>query len=75
MKIEEGFTLCILLILITFLAATIIVTSYQTKDSEIILKRTETGITCKIDKYYPETNCKLLVEALGKRLSELKVEK
>lgn len=72
---EDIFGLCLFVFMIAALGTLFLVTSFQTSDDVIILRRTETGITCRVDNYYPETNCKLLVENLGLRLSELKVEK
>ena len=40
-----------------------------------ILWRTETGVTCHVDKLYPKADCAALLKALGPRLSQVEQDK
>ena len=46
----------------------------QSKGHEI-LWRTETGVTCHVDKLYPKADCAALLKALGPRLSQVEQDK
>lgn len=64
---------------LTFLVASgywiLIMFIVRTSGTDAILWRTETGVTCHVDKLYPQADCKALLAGLGARLSTVKVDR